>query len=310
MFRETAVRQTCFLGTTTGVSRMKRGFVASTVLFVTCLSGVAVLAGEPATIGGITQPSERRTFAFEAPGIVSKVLVKDGQPVKSGEVLVQQESRMDQRELEVRRIDAESTVEADSARKEYDLRKVQYERIAERAADGGFTQKEVEEARITMELAQLKIAEAEQKRLQAQAMYERQKLKVELMQIVNQIDGIVEKINVDAGEMADPQKPEGALSVVKNDPLWVEVPLLKTWQVARLSLGQELDVRHTLDPSAAWEKARIIYIAPVADARSGTQMVRLELANPGKRSSGLDVEVKLPPELTQDPTAGRTALND
>jgi hypothetical protein len=38
-------------------------------------------------------------------------------------------------------------------------------------------------------------------------------------------------------------------------------------------------------------------VAPVADARSGTQPVRLEMPNTDGRAAGLDVQVKLPPEL-------------
>jgi len=273
----------------------------SATLFLATTSAIAI-AAEPATVGAVTQPSARHTLAFEGAGIVAQVLVKDGDTVKVGQPLVKQETRMDEAEAEIRRIDAESQIEGQAAEKEFQLRKVQYERKAG-GGDGAYSTQEVEEARITMEVADLKRAEAKNKKDQAIAVYGRQKVKLELMQIVSNIDGIVEKISVDAGEMADPQKPEGAISVVKNDPLWVEVPLLKAWQVARLSPGQELPVRYTVDKADAWQKAKIIFIAPVADARSGTQAVRLELANPENRASGLDVELKLPPELLTDPTA-------
>jgi RND family efflux transporter MFP subunit len=234
--------------------------------------------------------------------VVSEVLVREGDEVKVGQMLMKQEARMDEFELEIRRIDAESTVELESARKEFDLRKVQYERRST-AGEGAYSPAEIEEALITMELAELKIREAEQKNLQAKAVYERQKVKVDLMDITANIDGIVERINVDAGEMADPQKPEGAISVVKNDPLWVEVQLLETWKVARLRVGQELDVRYTIDPPDKWHKARIIFISPVADARAGTQPIRLEMPNPEHRASGLDVLIRLPAELAVEPTA-------
>jgi RND family efflux transporter MFP subunit len=260
---------------------------------------------------GFTQPSKRVTQAFESAGVIREVLVKEGDVVKSGQVIMKQDDRMDRQELEVRRIDAESTVEVDSAQKEFDLRKVQYERKV--GTDGGenigFSKAEIEEALITMQLAELKVAEAKQKNTQAKAVYERQRVKTELMTLPSKIDGIVEKINVDAGEMADPQKPEGAISIVTNDPLWVEIPLLQTWQAARLKPGQELEVRYEIENKPGWHKAKVIYVAPVADARSGTQAVRLELPNPENRASGLDVQVKLPPELANDPTAGGVTGN-
>lgn len=250
----------------------------------------------------------RRTFSFEGPGVVAEVMVVEGDIVNAGQPLMRQESRMDEAELEVRKIDAESMVEIEAAQKEFDLRKVQYERKLG-AGDVGYSPQEVEEARITMELAKLKIQEANQKKTQAQAVLKRQQTKVDLMKLSSQIDGVVEKISVDSGEMADPQKPEGAISVVKNDPLWVEIPLLETWQVAKLKLGQELDVRYTIDPADQWQKAKIIFISPVADSRSASQAVRLELPNPNKRYSGLEMQVKLPAELAK-PVTGSTAAGN
>lgn len=295
---------------------MTRRRVATVIMALICSSATAVAVASaqsaaPADTGSsavvatayaFTQPSEKRTFAFEGPGVIAEVLVKEGDPVTVGQVLMKQESRMDQHELDVRRIDAESTVEIDAARKEFELRKVQYERKT-KAGEGAFSPSEVEEALITMELAELKIREAEQKQRQSVSVYERQKVKVELMQLPSKIDGVVEKITVDAGEMADPQKPEGAISVVKNDPLWVEVPQLESWQVARLKRGQELEVRYKIDAADAWQKAKVIFISPVADARSGTQAVRLELPNPDGRAAGLDMDLRLPADLAVEPTA-------
>lgn len=290
--------------------------IATAILAITPLTLVATATmgqGSPAggatpanLVAGYTQPSERRTQTFESAGVIFEVLVKEGDIVKQGDVLMRQDDRMDRQELEVRRIDAESTVEVDSAVKEFQLRKVQYDRKASAPQGVGFSAAEVEEAQIAMELAELKIAEAKQKNLQAKAVYERQKLKVELMSLPSRIDGIVEKISVDAGEMADPQKPEGAISIVKIDPLWVELPLMTTAQAAMLKPGQELDVRYLADgESAAWRKAKVIYVAPVADARSGTRSVRLELPNPEALAAGLDVEVRLPDVVA---TGSRSAV--
>jgi multidrug efflux pump subunit AcrA (membrane-fusion protein) len=290
--------------------------IASAIVAGLCASGV-VATGQPApeqprtattpsaTARGFTQPSQRVAHAFDSSGVVLEVLVKEGDKVTRGQPLVRLDDRMDRQELEVRRIDAESRVEIESAQKEYELRKVQYERKS--TAPEGFSATEIEEARITMELAALKVAEAEQKRKQAMAVFQRQQYKVELMSMLSRIDGVIERISVDPGEMADPQKPEGVISVVNNNPLWVEMPLLPTWQAAKLEAMAkrapvELEVRYVLDgPDAPWKKAKLIFIAPTANVGAGMQPVRLELANDEGRSSGLDMEVRLPPELAVDP---------
>lgn len=289
---------------------ISRRMATAILTFASLAAPVGVAVGQSASnvISGYTQPSERRTQSFESAGVILEVLVKEGTAVKEGDLLMRQDDRMDRQELEVRRIDAESTIEIDSAVKEFELRKVQYERKASAPQGVGFSAAEVEEAKIAMELAELKIAEARQKNLQAKAVYERQKVKVEVMSLPSRIDGVVEKISVDAGEMADPQKPEGAISVVKTDPLWVELPLMTTVQAARLRAGQELDVRYPGDGAdAAWRKAKVLYVSPVADARSGTQAVRLELPNPDNRAAGLDVDVRLPDGVAEGSDAPERA---
>jgi hypothetical protein len=117
------------------------------------------------------------------------------------------------------------------------------------------------------------------------------------------MDGIVETIDVSVGEVTDPQKP--VMTVVKNDPLWIEFHL-PTIQSSKLKLGQQLEV--TYPGATQWQAAKIIYKAPVADAASDTQKMRLEMPNPQLIDSGLQVVVRLPanlgPAAVPSPSAG------
>src|SRR5436305_1547418 len=73
---------------------------------------------------------------------------------------------------------------------------------------------------------------------------EQQARKVEKLHLVSPIDGIVHKQVVNVGEWADPQSREGALIVVKNDPVYVEVRSVEARQVAMLKPAQKLQVRY------------------------------------------------------------------
>jgi multidrug efflux pump subunit AcrA (membrane-fusion protein) len=114
------------------------------------------------------------------------------------------------------------------------------------------------------------------------------------MKLESPINGIVEKLDLGEGEVVDPNKP--SCTVVQNDPLWVEVHL-PSLQARKLALGDTLPVQH--EGEQQWQSGKVIYLAPVADAASGTRMVRLELPNPTSRPSGLQVMVKLPEKLTR-----------
>ena len=107
------------------------------------------------------------------------------------------------------------------------------------------------------------------------------------------IDGIVQKMNLDVGEMVDPNKPDGVLVLVKNDPIWVEVHLPSV-QAAKLKLGDQFDLKYEGEEQWLPEKGKVNFLDPVVDAASDTRLVRLEVPNPQNRPAGLHVAVRLP----------------
>jgi multidrug efflux pump subunit AcrA (membrane-fusion protein) len=118
--------------------------------------------------------------------------------------------------------------------------------------------------------------------------------------LMSPINGVVAKVDLHAGEGTDIQRPAG-IKIVQNDPLWVEVnvPVAKA---DSLRLGQELPVQYVEGGDAM--PAKIILLAPVANAGANVRMVRLQMPNPVRkdgtqRESGRQVFVKLP-----EPVAG------
>jgi len=164
---------------------------------------------------------------------------------------------------------------------------------------------EVERAKLEVVIAGLKTRQAKQEQEQKKLEYERQAVKVELMKLTSPIDGVVARLNIKQGEAVDPQNREGAIVVVLNDPLWIEVRDLPTRQATRLKLGQILKVRYTDATEQGWQDAKVIFFSPVADAASDTLLVRLELPNPSHTSAGLHLEVMLPEGIATGTNEGR-----
>ncbi|HEV7299311.1 MAG TPA: efflux RND transporter periplasmic adaptor subunit [Tepidisphaeraceae bacterium] len=245
------------------------------------------------TVTGITAPSQRLKLASPVPGIVLERAVKSGETVTKGQVLIRLDDTIEKSRLASLEMEAASTGQIDAALAQYELNKVQLARKEKLLQDRAGSVSEVEQARLEVEIGQFR--EKIQREAQAIKALERdaQKLKVELMELKSPIDGQVESIDVGPGEWADPQKQTGAVTVVQNNPLWVEVHL-PTRQSQHLDRNAPLMVKHVGDEKAQAIPAKIIYINPVADAASDTQLVRLELPNPDNRSSGLQVSVTLP----------------
>ena len=255
-------------------------------------AGAAAAAPAEVTTGGITKPSVHAKLALPQFGQVLELPVKEGDVVKKGGVLLRQDDRQERAALEALKLEAESTVRIEAAEADLKIKQVQHKRYEELAKSGNAGPTEVEEAwvKVVYADAQAKIARLENQKNKYE--YERQKAKVDEMTLESPIDGIVETIEVSVGEVTDPQKP--VMTVVKNDPLWVEF-FLPTVQSSKLKVGQQLEVAYP--GTNQWQGAKIIYKAPVADAASDTQKMRLEMPNTQGIDTGLQVIVRLPANL-------------
>jgi len=252
---------------------------------------------------GNTIPSKRAQINVKASEPVREVLVKPGQTVNEGDVLMKLDDREEQARLKI------IQAEADTAE------------VAIRAAEAMLKYKEIEQKRFEdmKEAAQwAELAKARQEAVQAaldveakkkelaakQSQIEYQKTVIERLKITSPWKGIVEEVNLREGELPDPNKPP--VVVVQTDPLWVKVNL-PSWlaqamhermnqNTLREKQGQPPlplpDVRvEYADRPGVMIPAKVIYFNPVADPASQTQPIRLELANGENRDAGLRVKV-------------------
>ncbi len=248
-------------------------------------------AASPAIItSGITRPSKELKLAFAAPAIVSDVAVKEGDPVTEKQILATQDSRQDVHALHSMQIEADNTDKITYSEADRDLKVVKAKRALELFKKQAASQSETEEADLAVKLAEAQIALAKLEHDQKIDDAAKQAVKVELMQLTSPIKGIVEKINVGQGEMADPQNKDGAIVVGQWDPLWLEVHLPSS-QASQLKMGDSLGVSYD---GVKWDIAKIIYFEKV-DPASDTEMVRMEVPNAGNAHlPGLHMRVKLP----------------
>jgi membrane fusion protein, multidrug efflux system len=279
--------------------RDRRIRVLSTALALTLAGWGAMGAVEKSTADaqkvypGVTRPMNDRMIPFSYQGIVRKVLVKEGDLVKAGQPLMQLDDRIDQKELQKADIEANSELKVKYSEQERDLKKTQLARIQELYQKGvSASVSEVENARLEAQLADTHVLMSQEEQQTKKLDADRQRIKVELATLVSPIDGVVRQINVKEGEFADPQQSANrpVCEVVQNDPLKVEV-FLPTVLVAGMKTGQELDVAY---PNENFQKAKITFFDPVADAGSGMRRLHLEMPNPQQRESGWQVRVQIP----------------
>src|SRR5580704_7358237 len=234
----------------------------------------------------ITKPS------FLEVGVVRQWLVKPDDYVKKGQLLGRLDTDVEELKLRSAQIQADSMAAVEAATADRDARKIEYESKLKAYALQATSTDEVQEAKLDYEQKEAVLRNAEAQREKYLADVDIQARVIDKMQLFSPVNGTVKDINIQEGEVVDPNKPDGAITLVTNNPLWVEVKVSSA-QAMGLKLGDTAMVAYQNNPND-WLKAKVIYLDPEVDAASDKETVRLELTNTDGTRSGLWVNVKLP----------------
>jgi RND family efflux transporter MFP subunit len=250
-------------------------------------------------VEAITKPSGDVKLAFVHPGLIGRVLVKEGQTVEAGQVLMEQDDKVEQVQLEQLEAQAEDLTKVDYARAQLDQKKVYLKRITE-VDPNATTPTEVEMAQLDVKVAELSLQLAQFTHTQEERKYREFQAQIERMRLRSPIPGKVEQVSLKEGEAADALAP--ILRVVSIDPLWIDAPV-ELSQARGLAVGASAQVEFPPSAPAGGVSSgpavsidgKIIHIGAVAEAASNTLLVRVEAANPSARPAGERVEVTFSP---------------
>ncbi|MCY2955279.1 MAG: efflux RND transporter periplasmic adaptor subunit [Planctomycetota bacterium] len=243
-----------------------------------------------------TEPSDRSEQRLKLGGVIDEVLVKCGDKVKAGQLLMRLDVRVEQTEADMYKdLVAHSDVDINAAETKHKQARNEFARLDDLFKNGQVASVvEWEKSKLDVELTALEITKAQNEKKKNEDQYKRALAVLQAMELRAKFDGIVERIDAKAGEVIDFQKP--AITIVNNHPLWIQFTP-KSAVSLTLKIDQELDVYYTDDPKL--RKAKIIFISPVVKADSDRQVVRLEMLNPEAKPSGLQVRVVLPSKIAQ-----------
>lgn len=264
---------------------------------------------------GIIQPS-RTTYIFpKRPGEVKQVLVKEGERVKQGDLLLEMETREIDKNLE----QAQAGVDAARAQLEMakeglreeeinqireavtqaetqlELAQSSYERVKALHEDGIVSQQEYEKARTEKNLAQsnlvnaqinldlaksgardLEIQAARAQLRQAEIQLELAEMAREDARITAPRDGVIINREVEPGELVGEAQPPLVLGNL--NPLHLQINVGER-DIGKLEPGQKAEIflRALPDSKITGE---VIRVSPVADPDSRLFTATIEIANP------------------------------
>ena len=267
------------------------------VLFAAPFPGKDASGSVNSGIRSVTRPSADITMSFVQPGRIAAVHLKEGDVVKADQALVQQDDAAEQVLLTQLAAQCEDMTQIRAGEASLAQKRVDLQKLEKAAAGNAATALEVEHSKLDVRIAELSLELARFQHEQDLRKYHEQNIRVRNMQLRSPIDGSIEKIEVEVGESVNTTTE--AIQVVQIDPLWIDVPVplpqaigLKAGGAAQVAFESSSKPAKAEPTSASVvAQGKIIFVAAVADAASGTLRVRIEVPNKARRPAGEHVIV-------------------
>ena len=263
-------------------------------VFICALLAAAGSLAAQDKIEAVTKPSGDTVLSFVRPGQVAEVLVKEGDAVKAGQVLMRQDDKAELAQMEQLKAKADDTTQVRAAEAKLAQTRVDLKKIEGAHKEGAAAELEVDHAKLEVTMAELSLELYQFEQEQAKRKYQEMRLQIDRMRVVSPIDGVVERLLVEPGESVE---AAGKIAqVVQIDPLWIDVAvplaIARTLKRGESNAAVEFEGKDSARRSSF--NGKIIHIAAVADSASGTLTVRVECPNAARRPAGEHVYVSFP----------------
>lgn len=211
---------------------------------------------------GDGKPAGAAALAAPAAGIVMAVPVSEGDQVQAGTLVVRLDDRI-------------ALAAVDKASNAVVFAEQQMERQTKLRAVADTSEKALEEARQRLAAARADLAGA-----QAQ---------LALVQLTSPIDGVVARINVQAGQAVDLNTVVAEIVDPTRLIVTAHVPATEAGQIKK---GQTADVRRA-GTSEVVAQGKVLFVSPQVDPTTATTMVRISLAADAGLQAGRFVQARI-----------------
>lgn len=250
-------------------------WVASAALWGGTLSG-----SEP--VIGFTEPYRTIRVSAAESGIVTQLLVNEGDYVQAGQPLAVLDQEVFQSQLQVAEHQAQTVGRLRIAQAELSLHQRRLDKLLELEASGEAYAEEVARSRADKEIAEGRLQVEQEDNHLAQLQLERARLALNRRTITAPFAGYVAEVAKNLGEALSGSDPH-LLTLVELDPLRA-VFLLTREQASQLQPHQAVKLQ--LARTKEQLGAQVEFISAVNHAESGMVTVKLRIENPQRRIHG------------------------
>lgn len=243
--------------------------------------GAAVVLAAPAARAddfiGLVYPERELSLSLGQGGIISQIAVRPGQAVKARQVLLVLDDRMQQIEMNRRKVVMEDRSELNASEDRVRVLKRLYE-DAQRVYDktGSVSRDELSRLEVEYSAARARVEQLQAQKGRERLEYQSAQQEVTMRRLSAPISGVITRVQPKVGEWAKP----GDLMMELVDPgacyLKVNVPM-KFAQGVRA--GMRMPVRVETSGAAGTVDGRVSFVSAVADPASGLVEIRIAFAN-------------------------------
>jgi RND family efflux transporter MFP subunit len=208
-----------------------------------------------------------------------EVNVKEGQAVKKGDQLAKLDDAIQRATVELAKATAENTIIIQAQENELASAQNQYDKVKNNQAVNDWERRQKE---LDLKQAKLKLDQAKEEQLENKIKLQQEQNRLDHMTIRSPIDGLVLRVNKEAGEETD------------DNPLIVVVDTHKLYAVfdmPRQVFGNiHVGDKERVQAEGVEREATVISVDPIIDLASGLFRVKMEAENAdGKIPAGVDV---------------------
>jgi RND family efflux transporter MFP subunit len=241
---------------------------------------------------GYTRPSQDSVMSFTFPVEIAEILVKGGQRVARGDVLVRGRDEEYRHQRDIQKIMAESDLDVQRAQAQLDQAQVELDNFNQAKRRGGaVSQVEFDRAETTVKLRTAELAIAKREREQHGVQLAMRESQLERLTMRAPFDGRVDRISGDVGVVKRETDP--VLRVVSTDPMWIDIsPPTRETLMLGTKHGDPAWVFLDVPAEPKVLVGKVIEVAPDADFGADTRRVRVELVNPQDWPTGVAAWVR------------------
>ncbi|MBN1675218.1 MAG: efflux RND transporter periplasmic adaptor subunit [Kiritimatiellae bacterium] len=245
-------------------------------IVLSALTAGAACAQTPA-VSGITEPVHDSTLSPTVAGALAVIHKKEGDFVRKGDVILELDSRIEELEVERRKLVAESKAEVVAASNRVETLRLDTEATIKLfEATQSVSREELEKKKL-----ELKLAEGELARLEIAEERELIEYQMALAQLENRrlsapFDGVITKVHLEVGEYCNPQQPLARVVDTRQCYFVTHVEAAGPW---RLTAGAKVTLRFSDGRRTITRPGEVAYVSPVIDPSSGLQEFKVLFDN-------------------------------